>query len=88
MSLPRWFNKNNKINYKVSVLLTALGNSVMVDIAWCKIPQKFFVLSSYYGNWNQLSSCYLSQRVDDYVLGHVSRDVTACPFQHDQELVL
>ena len=49
---------------------------MMVDIAWCK-PQKFSVLTCYYGNWNQLSSCYLSHCVDDFGLGHVSTDVTA-----------
>ena len=31
---------------------------------------------------------YLSQRVDDFVLGHVLTDVTAGLFQHDQSLVL
>ena len=53
-----------------------------------KLPQKFSILTCYYRNWNQLSSCYLSQRVDDFASGHVSTDATACLFQHDQEFVL
>ena len=59
---------------------TALGNSVMVGIAWCK----FSVRTCYHENWNQLLSCHLTQCVDDFVIGHVSTDVTVCLFQHDQ----
>ena len=68
--------------------MTAHGISVMAGIVWFKVPQKFSVLTCYYENWNQLSSCYLSQRIDDFVLGHVSTDVTGCLFQHHQQLVL
>ena len=66
----------------------------MVDIAWCKVPQKLSVSTCYHRNWNQLSSCYLSQRVDDFVIGQVSTDVqafhsfvyhkTLCPKWHFQ----
>ena len=41
------------------------------------MPQKLSVSTCYHRNWNQLSSCYLSQRVDDFVIGHVSTDVQA-----------
>ena len=68
-----------------SVVLTAPRNFLTADIFWCKLSQNF---QFYYGNWNQLSSCYLSQSVNDFVLEHVSSDVTSCVFHHNQQLVL
>ena len=60
----------------------------MADIARWKVPQKFFILNCCYGNWNKLSSYYFSQRDDDFVLGHISTDETACLSQRGQQFFI
>ena len=60
----------------------------MAKTVWCKAPQIFPCSTSHYGHWNKLSSYYLSERVDDFVLGHISTDAAHCLFQHDQQFIL